>query len=462
MENKDNGLLKIQEKTGLAFVLDTLAVIREQDSFEKACSALCDQFEKHFNCSIAALGWLEKRGIEIRGLSSKRDFDRKTEIMDASRNAMEEAAACEEEIIVLPDSVRVPPNHRLLQGMTSCFYTATLPFGRKNTLLGALLMHKEREPFTDEQLIAARLCLENISPMLEDFYKKKLGLTHVVLQGLKSFLKSIFKIENPGALFAGLVLFVLLGFFLFYRIEYRLSCSFIIKPEKESVITARTSGYIEKVLKKAGDHVEKVEAVLIMDSSEILSRRMELAAEYEKLMDQAGIFRSQEKLGDMMIALASARYTEAGLKSLDHRIGLYQVRSSIKGFITEDRDLFQRLNSPVKEGDELMVVSGLDTLYARIFLPEESYNFYKKEMKGELQFLSRPSERFKVRVMSITPAAETRKGRNVFLLFGALDNPVSWARPGMTGQCYLEAGRRSLAWIVFYRVFDWFEMSFVW
>ena len=82
---------------------------------------------------------------------------------------------------------------------------------------------------------------------------------------------------------------------------------------------------------------------------------------------------------------------------------------------------------------------------------------------GEVAFVTQPKLKYKIRVDRIYPAAFPKEGENVFIVRCALvDPPADWWRPGMSGLVKLEAGERTLLWILTHRTVDFLRMWLWW
>ena len=94
---------------------------------------------------------------------------------------------------------------------------------------------------------------------------------------------------------------------------------------------------------------------------------------------------------------------------------------------------------------------------------EENIHHIKEVRDGEVSFLSRPKEKFSVVVERIEPMAVDKEEGNVFIIRAIFPNGYkSWWRPGMTGIGKLNAGKRTLLWILTHRTVDFFRMLLWW
>jgi hypothetical protein len=138
------------------------------------------------------------------------------------------------------------------------------------------------------------------------------------------------------------------------------------------------------------------------------------------------------------------------------------MRSAFDGVIVEG-DLRERIGSPVKQGDALLRVTRLDTLYAQAEIPESDIHEILQKSTGEIAFVTQPKVKFPVTIETIEPAAVTKKDGSVFLVrLQPARGAETWWRPGMTGLCKLTAEKRSLFWILTHRTVDFLRMKLWW
>ena len=82
---------------------------------------------------------------------------------------------------------------------------------------------------------------------------------------------------------------------------------------------------------------------------------------------------------------------------------------------------------------------------------------------GQIAFVSRPRQRFPIRITTIEQAALPKNEANVFLVRCAVDGKAQpWWRPGMSGICKFNVENRSLIWILTHRTVDFLRLKLWW
>jgi hypothetical protein len=113
--------------------------------------------------------------------------------------------------------------------------------------------------------------------------------------------------------------------------------------------------------------------------------------------------------------------------------------------------------------DVLFKVARLDTLYVEAEVNERDVHEILGKSSGEIAFLSRPRQKFPVRIVTIEPAAVPKNEANVFLVRCAIDGGAqTWWRPGMSGVAKFKVENRTLFWILTHRTVDFLRLKLWW
>ena len=170
-----------------------------------------------------------------------------------------------------------------------------------------------------------------------------------------------------------------------------------------------------------------------------------------------------DRYGSMeSFAQALADQSQARLDLARYRMDQAELVAPFAGAVVEG-DLNERLGAPVKQADVLFKVARIDTLYVEAEIHERDIQDILKSSMGEMAFVSQPRQKYAVRVLRVEQAAVPREEANVFLVRCAVeDGPQTWWRPGISGVCKLDAGKRSLLWILTHRTVDFLRMKLWW
>ena len=163
----------------------------------------------------------------------------------------------------------------------------------------------------------------------------------------------------------------------------------------------------------------------------------------------------------MRIAQAMAEQAAARLELARYRLAQAAIKSPFEGVVVEG-DLRERLGAPVKAAEVLLKVARIDTLYAEAEVNERDIHEVLGKTAGQIAFLSQPKKKFPIRVAVLEQAALPKNEANVFLLHCRLGPAQPWWRPGMSGVCKINVGKRTLFWILTHRTVDFLRLKLWW
>ena len=150
------------------------------------------------------------------------------------------------------------------------------------------------------------------------------------------------------------------------------------------------------------------------------------------------------------------------LELIQYRRGQANIVAPFDGVVVEG-ELKKRIGAPVKQGEVLLRVARTDRIYVECNVPERDIRDLRTGVAGEIAFASMPKHKFAVRLDRIEPAAQVKEAGNTFTARCAVVSPSeSWWRPGMSGVAKLDAGRRTMLWVLAHRTVDFLRMQFWW
>ena len=252
------------------------------------------------------------------------------------------------------------------------------------------------------------------------------------------------------------------GVLLFGHFNYRVEGNYLLKSEGVAFLTAPFDGYIREVGSKPGDHLEAGAVLLRMDTDELAIEEANAIADQVRFQREAEKARATNGLAEMRISMALAEQAKARLDMARHRIAQSVIKAPFEGIVIEG-DLRERIGAPIKQGDALFKISKMEGIFVEAEINQRDVHELKLGSPGEVAFVTQPKLKYKIRVDRIYPAAFPKEGENVFIVRCALvDPPADWWRPGMSGLVKLEAGERTLLWILTHRTVDFLRMWLWW
>jgi biotin carboxyl carrier protein len=339
---------------------------------------------------------------------------------------------------------------------------ASVPLRLDGKVVAVLACERQGRAFDAPELQQIRLACDQVTRRLSDLkhYDRWFGARWAA-QTREYFAQWLGPEHTWNKVSAILIVLVLAALFL-VRVTYRVQGNFILRSDEAEYLTAPFDGYIDGVMVRAGDRVTAGEALLTLNRSELLLDQASALADVARYQRQAEKDQAANDIADMRIDDAQMQQAQAQLDLVRYRLTNAVIKSPFDGVIVEG-DLRERIGSPVKQGDELLKVARLDTLYTEAEIPERDVNEIIGKSKGEIAFVTQPKIKYPVTIQMVEPSAITKKEGNVFLVRLKLgQDPANWWRPGMTGLCKISTEKRTLFWILTHRTVDFLRMKLWW
>lgn len=454
-----------EEVQRFASVLDVMVVLHREDRFLSSALALCNELAARHQCTRVSLGWLhQEKYVRLQAISRTERFERKMDAAKQMELTMEEAIDQDEEI-VLPaeqDSPLIVRDHQEFSHAQGVPFLCSLPMRFDGKPIAVLLLERASQPFSETDTQVLRLTCDLAMPRLQDLKDRDRWFGARWLAQLRHGLGKLIGVEHTFAKAVGLLVFLALAFLIFWRTDFRVESPFQLRADRIAYVPAPFDGYIHEVFGEIGDEVIAGAPLLALDTRDLLLEEAAAAADLTRFSREAEKARAQQLLADMRIALAQADQARVRLERVRFRLEQARIQAPMPGVVAEG-DLEERLGAPVKRGDILFRIAGLDALYVQAKVPERDIHHIALEATGEIAFASQPKLKFPMRVVQIEPVAQAGEEGSYFVVRCALDGAVEdWWRPGMEGVSKIEAGRRSILWIFTRRTVDFLRMLFWW
>jgi multidrug efflux pump subunit AcrA (membrane-fusion protein) len=338
----------------------------------------------------------------------------------------------------------------------------SVPIRLNDSPVGVLICERSIEPFSEEEVRGLRVLCDQAARRLADLKKYDRWFGARLAASFKESLAKIVGVEHTLAKLMTLVICAALIFLIFGKLNYRVEAPFMLKTDDLAYLPAPFDGYIHEVHVKVGDHVEKMQPLLSLDTRELLLEESSAIANQNRYMREAEKTRSQKALADMKIALALESQSKARLKLVRYHIEHAQVKAPFLGIVVEG-DLEELLGAPVRKGDVLFKVAIIEKMYAELKVEERDIHEINESAGGEIAFVSRPDLKFPISIERIDPVAVAEEEGNVFTVRAVFPEDVLvWWRQGMSGVAKINVGRRNVFWILTHRTVDFLRMLLWW
>jgi multidrug resistance efflux pump len=444
--------------------LDLLVLINRHKNFISAAMTICNELAGRYDCDRVSLGWLKSGVIKVKAMSHTDNFEKKMEAVSQLEMAMEEALNQDNDIIYpsAENSFSITRDHNTYARAQDIAFMATLTLRNDNDIVGVICFERCAAPFTEMDLRQLRVILNLITSRLNEIYLCDRWFGARLATWSRNKLAKLFGFEHTWAKAIGLISAAALLAVSFIPVRYRVDSPMILRTDDVCYITAPFDGYIEDVHVRAGDVAKKGTTLLSLDKKDLLLEEAGLIAERNRQNREVEKARAAGELADMCIAQARLDQTNARLDVNHYKLEQASIVAPLDGVIV-DGDQLERIGSPVKQGEILFRVGGIKDLYAESKVNENEIHNVKIGSSGQIALASRPQEPLDITIDLVEPSAVVAEKDNVFLVRSKFTNPVPpFLRPGMTGISKVNAGRKTLLWIVSHRTIDFLRLKLWW
>lgn len=422
----------------------------DETRFVRAVFSLCNDLSVRFGAERVSLGWIRRPYVRLAAMSHVENFDARASATRELESAMEEAWKQESEVAwpQHPGARTVARAHEAYARAQGCGHLLSLPLNAGGHAQGVLTLERRARPFDDDELFELRLFCEACARPLSRLRQADRWFGAKLALAASGWLAELLGPRHLGWKLAGsaLVLAALLVTFLPW--DHRIETPLVLRSQDVLFVPAPFDGYLRQVGVEVGDTVRAGAVMLELDTRELVLEESMALAEDLRLRREVEKSQAGRQLGDMQVALARQQQSASKLELLRHQLAHAKVKAPFEGVVIEG-DLKRNLGAPVRKGDLLLKLANIGQTYLEIEIDQADVHAVTPGMRGEFAFVGRPELRYPIVVERIDPVATQREGRNVFLARARTEATFQpWWRPGMGGAARLEAGQRSLLWVM--------------
>jgi multidrug resistance efflux pump len=447
-----------------ADTLDIMTLMNNEKKFMATAMLFCNEIASRYKCTRTSLGWYKEGYVKVQAISHIEQFEKKMTAVQLLEAAMEETFDQDEEI-VFPQPLKtgsVTVAHKAFADKHGVSFMVSLPVRVDDEIFGVLVCEREKTPFAENEIFGLRLFCDQASTRLFELKKndKWFGAKVTDFIGEKS--QGLLGVEHTFSKLIGILVFCILSFILFGKMEYRVEAPFIIKTDDVAYLPTPFEGYIKDVHVQVGDVVQKNQLLLSLNTQELLIEESAAIADKSRYLREAEKSRAKYALADMKIANALKLQADAKLKLIRYHLANANVKAPFSGIVVEG-DLKEMSGAPVRKGDVLFKIARIEKMYAELDLDERDVHEINQGRLGEIAFVSMPDQKYPIIVETIDPVAISREEGNVFpVRCRFTKSPEVWWRPGMSGVSKINVGKRNVLWIITHRTVAFFRLLFWW
>jgi biotin carboxyl carrier protein len=453
-----------EQVLGLTEVMDLGVSLGEITTFQDAALCLCHRLAALMGAARVSLGWMEGDALQLQATSHGGRFSTKSQEAEELVRTMEESADQNNEVAhpAIAGSHVIARAHKEFSEKRHGAVVLSVPVrdAVKHDTQGVLLLERAAEDgaWSVADLERMRLAADLVAPRLSDLHRSSGWLGKRLWRSLRHRAAGLLGTEHTGWKLAVVLLLLTLIVLALVRMEHKVRAPFLLKTDAAAQSAAPFAGYIDEVRYHLGDFVKQGQVLVTLDRRELLLEEANALAGRDKNEREARAYEAQGKLAEALMAKSAQQQDEAKLAIVRHRLAMTEIRAPFDGIVVEG-DLRERLSSPVQVGERLFKIVQVRDLLGQLQVDERDIGYLSQGLSGELAFASRPGDKFAVKIERFEPVAEVRQEGNVFVLrVKVLGEPQDWWRPGMSGICKVDAGKRSLLWILTHRTIETIRM----
>lgn len=452
------------ESEKFAASIDVITLLNAEKKFLAGSIALCNAVEARYTCDRVSLGWLERGYIRLKTISRTERFDKNMAAVKALELMMEECLDQDEEIVVpAPEKASfVWRDHEKFSKENSSGNICSLPIRVDGKAVAVLTCERQARAFSPAELQQLRLACDQAARRLSDLHEQEGWFGARLARSAKGHCAKLVGVEHTWAKLVAVLGAAALFILFLVPVNYRVQGNFILKSDAVSYLTAPFDGFIKEVKVRPGDRVSKDAVLLQLNTDELAIEEANALADQIRYEREAEKARATNGLADMRIALALADQAKAHLDMTRLRLQQSTIRAPFDGVIVEG-DLRERIGAPVKQGDTLFKATKIEGIYVEGEINQRDVQNVKVGTHGQIAFVTMPKQKFSVSVERVYPAAMTKEAENIFVMRAMPEGQrADWWRPGMSGLVKVEAGKRTLFWILTHRTVDFLRLWLWW
>ncbi len=244
-------------------------------------------------------------------------------------------------------------------------------------------------------------------------------------------------------------------------VPYRPTRSCSVEPSFRRYIASPIEGRIKSILVRPGEEVKAGQLLAKVDDSQILRELAAAEAELQTHSKKRDIALASRAAGDLRIAQLECQQVQLKIESLTEQMQRLEIVSPVDGVLVQG-DWYGNEGMPVTFGQSLFEVAPLDRMIAEVHLTAEDLTWVHVGTQATLRSETSLTETWRGTIARMEPQAEIIEDQAVFVGEMEVENTHRLFRPGMKAEVVVNAGNKSLGWVLFRKPYQWLQNQWIW
>ena len=445
----------------LVTIVELVASCLEHERFHEAATDVATDLATRLSCERVSIGFRQRNGVTIAAISHSTGFDRRTSLIRAIGDAMQEAMEQDNSILYPEkDSTALPTRcHAVFLEKQGIGTILTIPFGVNGKITGAILLERSADqPFDEMTATHFKQIASLIGPLLAMRHHGEQWLPQKIHLSLQRFFSNLLGPHHIPLKLSFCSL--LLGLVILTGISgnYHITSSARVEAKTQRVIVAPQDGYISEAHVRPGDIVHTGDILGALDDKDLRLKQRQWSSQLEQLKTEHRDALASRERSKVSIIKARMLQAQAQLTLVNEQLTRTRLTAPLDGQIVSG-DLSQALGSPVERGQILYTAAPLDAYRVILKVDERDIGPVKKGQLGHLVLSGMPGTPLLFTVEKVTPVSLPEEGRNYFQVEAKMEGACDQLRPGMEGVAKIDISRRKLIWIWTHKLLDWMQLT---
>ena len=244
-------------------------------------------------------------------------------------------------------------------------------------------------------------------------------------------------------------------------VPYRPKRDCVLEPSSRRFIASPIEGRLKSIEVRPGEMVKQGQLLGRIDDTQILRDLGIAEAELQTQNKKREVALATRAGGDLRLAQLECQLVQLKIDSLNDQLQRLEVVSPSDGVIVQG-DWHGNEGMPVSFGQTLFEISPMDRMTAEVHLKAEDLPWVHVGSSAILRTDSTMNHSWRGKLERLEPHAEIIEEEAVFIGEMEIENSKNMFRPGMKAKVVVDAGTKTILWILFRKPYQWLQNQWVW